>query len=170
MANLNDLKSAAEKLLPIIKDLFDRTDNGDPPPPAAGEVAAVTKLLKLVSEAGQATPMSAGHRAEALIEARGVVTEVLIQAAQHSTRLTKSQVRQLEAERIVLRDLAGLELQRTTFEPIARLLPPAKVKEFRTKLKDAEKEIKQRETAKKTLDTTVKVVIILAKIAAKVVT
>ncbi len=62
-----------------------------------------------------------------------------------------------------------MELQRTTFEPIAKLLPPARTKELRTKFKGAEKEIKTRLRAKKTLDTTVKVVIILAKIADKVV-
>lgn len=168
MADLKELKKAGEDLLPIIKDLFDRSDGGKPPPASTSELAVVNRLLKQIEQAGKSTAGDSGARAASIIAARQALTEILIQAAEHSTPLQPAQRRLIDAQRTALKDAYGLLMQRTTFDPIVQLLTPAQANDLKKSLAGAKQEIQQRQTAKKALDTTVKVVVALAKIVAKV--
>jgi uncharacterized protein YPO0396 len=167
MADLNDLKGFAEALLPILKDLFQRTAADADKVDRQSELAVIGKLRKLVEESSAPTPASLSLRSEAIVSVRNALTEVLVQAATNNAALPETTVQTIQAQRNALRNKFGLLLERTAFADIPQLLSGSEITRISAELDGANQEIQQRQKAKQTLDTIVKVTITAANIASK---
>jgi hypothetical protein len=166
MANLADLKKFGDILIPALKDIFEKAGKGNDKPDS-GVAKAVERLKKLVSEAADPTPASLAQRSEAIVATRGVLNEIIVQAASNNTPLSETTVITIQAQRNALRNQFGLLLERAAFEEIPRLLSDSDLDRFSTQLERAEQDIEDRQKAKQTVDTVVAVALIAAKIAAK---
>ena len=169
MANLNDLKTFGESLVPIVRDLVQKVVNNQQKPDTRAEDAAIAHLKKLVTEASQVTPASLEQRAAAIVSMRTSLTEILIQAATSQLSLSDTQVLTIQTQRNALRNAFGMLAEQAAFAPIATLLQPPEIAAISTDLDRARQGIQQRQAAKDILDTVVTVAIVAAKIAAKVV-
>ncbi len=168
MADLNDLIKVGKDLLPIFKDLFEFIKTDSDKTDKRPEKAVVQRLKKLVSEAQVPTRASRAERADAIGATRTALTELLIQAASSNHSLPDTTIRIIQTQRNALKNAFGLLLERAVFEDIPKLLPVSKIDQISIQLEKADEEIAHRKKAKKILDTTVKVAIAAAQIAAKV--
>lgn len=169
MANLNDLKTFGESLVPIVRDLVQKVVNDQQKPDTRAEDAAIANLKKLVTDASQVTPASLEQRAAAIVSMRTSLTEILIQAATNQISLSDTQVLTIQTQRNALRNAFGMLAEQAAFAPIATLLQPPEIAAISADLDRARQGIQQRQAAKDILDTVVTVAIVAAKIAAKVV-
>lgn len=167
MADLTDLKRFADKILPILKDLIPIVAAGAPTPDPQIVNNAIAALRKLVSESGTVTLAPAGQRAEAIIAVRGVLTDVIADAASSNVALDPTDVRTMRALWNSLGNTLGLLLEQQAVKDIPQLLSPTDITRISTDLGHADAEIKQRQQAKVTLDLIVKVVITAANLATK---
>jgi hydrogenase-4 membrane subunit HyfE len=156
MANLNDLKTFGESLVPIVRDLVQKVVNNQQKPDTRAEDAAIANL-------------SLEQRAAAIVSMRTSLTEILIQAATSQISLSDTQVLTIQTQRNALRNAFGMLAEQAAFAPIATLLQPPEIAAISTDLDRARQGIQQRQAAKDILDTVVTVAIVAAKIAAKVV-
>jgi len=167
MADLNDLKGFAEALFPLLKDLFEKTAANADKLDRQPESDAIGKLRKLVNESSAPTPASLPLRTEAIVSVRNALTEILVQAATNNAALPETTVQTIQAQRNALRNKFGLLLERTAFADIPQLLSGSEITHISAELDGADQEIQQRQKAKQTLDTIVKVAITAANIASK---
>ena len=166
MANLNDLKKFGDILIPALKDIFAKTGEGDDQP--SGDLArAIDRLKKLVSEAADLTPGSLAQRSEAIVAARGVLNEIIVQGCSNNSALPEATVLTIQAQRNALRNQFGLLLEKSVFEDIPRLLSDSDIDRFSNQLERAQKDIEHRRKAKQTVDTVVSVALLAAKLTAK---
>ncbi len=168
MANLTDLKKFSDFLIPALEGVFEKAGDGDDGP-SRGVDKALERLSKLISEAGDPTPASLAQRSEAIVAARGVLTEIMVKAASNNTPLPETTVITIQAQRNALRNQFGLLLEMSVFEDIPRLLSDSDIARFSDQLERAQEDVAARQKAKKTLDTVVSAALIAAKIAAKLV-
>ena len=166
MANLSDLKKFGEILIPALKDIFAKTREDDDQPDA-DLTRAVDRLKKFVSEAADPTPASLAHRSEAIVAARGVLNEIIVQGCTNDVPLSETTVLTIQAQRNALRNQFALLLEKSVFEDIPRLLSDSDMDRFCNQLERAQKDIEDRRKAKKTVDTVVSVALLAAKLAAK---
>ncbi|HEY3197475.1 MAG TPA: hypothetical protein VGJ57_05645 [Nitrospirales bacterium] len=166
MASLSDLKKFSEILIPALKDIFATTGEGDDRPDA-DLTRAIDRLKKLVSEAADPTPASLAQRSEAIVAARAVLNEIIIQGCTNAASLSESTVLTIQAQRNALRNQFALLLEKSVFEDIPRLLSDNDMDRFSNQLERAQKDIEDRRKAKQTVDTVVSVALLAAKLAAK---
>jgi hypothetical protein len=166
MANLTDLKKFSDSLVPalprIFKKLADGEDSSEPDLDKALE-----RLRKFIAEAGDPTPASLAQRSEAIVAARAVLNEIIVQAASNCTPLPEASVNTIQAQRNALRNQFGLLLEMSVFEDIPRLLSNSDIDRFSNQLERAQEEVAVRQKAKHTLDTVLSAAVIAAKIASK---
>ncbi len=167
MANLNDLKSVGESLLPIIRNLVKLAANNQQKANTDDEDAAIAQLRKLVIEASQTTPASIEQRAAAIVAMRTALTEILIQAATSQITLSEAQVLTIQTQRNALRNAFGLLAEQSAFDPIGTLLSQADITRISADLDQAKQGIQARKAAKAILDTVVEVAIVASQIAVK---
>jgi hypothetical protein len=166
MANLSDLKKFGEILIPALKDIFAKTGEGDDQPD--GDLTkALDRLKKLVSEAADPTPASLAQRSEAIVAARGVLNEIIVQGCSNNSTLPEATVLTIQAQRNALRNQFALLLEKSAFEDIPRLLSDSDIDRFSNQLERAQKDIEDRRKAKQTVDTVVSVALLAAKLTAK---
>src|SRR5882672_2483389 len=168
MADLSDLKSFGETLLPIIRDLVQKWTDDLQKPDTSEEDAAIGQLKKFVGEAGQETEASLEQRAAAIVAMRTALTEILIQAATNAVSLSDTQALTVQTQRNALRNAFGMLAEQSAFNPIATLLSPADITKISVDLEQARQGIQAKKTAKDILDTVVTVAIVAAQIAVKV--
>ena len=166
MANLSDLKKFSDILIPALKDIFATTGEGDDQPDA-DLTRAIDRLKKLVSEAADPTPASLAQRSEAIVAARAVLNEIIIQGCTNAASLSDSTGLTIQAQRNALRNQFALLLEKSVFEDIPRLLSDNDMDRFSNQLERAQKDIEDRRKAKQTVDTVVSVALLAAKLAAK---
>jgi hypothetical protein len=166
MANLSDLKKFSEILIPALEGVFEKANDGDDGPDR-GVGKALERLGKFVSEAGDPTPASLGQRSEAILAARGVLNEIIVQAASNNTPLPETTVITIQAQRNALRNQFGLLIEKSVFEDIPRLLSDSDIARFSDQLERAQEDVAARQKSKQTLDTVISAALIAAKIAAK---
>ena len=165
MANLSDLKKFADILVPALKDIFANVGSDDQPD--ADLTKAIDRLKKLVSEAADPTPASLAQRSEAIVAARGVLNEIIVQGCSNTAALSESTVLTIQAQRNALRNQFALLLEKSVFEDIPRLLSDSDMDRFSNQLERAQKDIEDRRKAKQTVDTVVSVALLAAKFTGK---
>jgi hypothetical protein len=166
MANLTDLKKFSEFLIPALEGIFEKAGNGDDAP-NRGIDKALERLSKLISEADDPTPASLAQRSEAIVAARAILNEIIVQAASNNTPLPETTVITIQAQRNALRNQFGLLLEKNVFEDIPRLLSDSDIARFSDQLERAQEDVAARQKAKQTVDTVISVALIAAKIASK---
>ncbi len=166
MANLTDLKKFGDFLIPALEGIFEKAGNGDVGP-NRGVGKALERLGKLVSEASEPTPAPLGQRSEAILAARGVLNEIIVQAASNNTPLPETTVITIQAQRNALRNQFALLLEESVFEDIPRLLSDSDIARFSDQLELAQEDVAARHQAKETLDTVISAALLAAKIASK---
>jgi hypothetical protein len=168
MADLNDLKTFGESLIPIVQDVVQKLVNDQQKPDTSAEDAAILQLAKFVSEAGQQTEAALEGRAAAIVAMRTALTTILMKAATNEISLSDPQALIIQTQRNALRNAFGMLAERSAFDPIAVLLPPADVTKISGDLEQARQGIQAKKTAKDILDTVVTVAVVAAQIAVKV--
>jgi hypothetical protein len=168
MADLNDLKSFAEDVEPIIQNLVKEWTASQQPVDTTSEAAAIAKLQKLMAEAGQPTGRTPEQCADALAAVNSALTEILIQAASNPIALPSTQVAIIKEQILATSDALGQLAEVSALEPLATLLPDDDIQNISKDLKAARDGIQQRKTAQAIIDTVIDVVIIASKIAVKV--
>jgi hypothetical protein len=169
MANLNDLKSFADDVTPIIQDLIKEWVANQQPPGTAAETAAIAKLQKLLAEATQPTVRTRDECADALDALDTALTEIIIQAATNTgVSLPGSKVMIIKEQILAINDALGQLAEVAALAPLATLLPQQDLAQISTDLTAAHAGIQQKQTAQAILDTVVDIVIIASKIAVKV--
>ena len=164
MANLSDLKKFADILIPALKDIF--AAEGDDQPDA-DLTKAIDRLKKILSEAADPTPASLAQRSEAIVAARGVLNEIIVQGCSNAAALSESTVLTIQAQRNAPRNQFALLLENSVFEDIPRLLSDSDMDRFSNQLERAQKDIEDRRKAKQTVDTVISVALLAAKLAGK---
>ena len=170
MADLTDLKSFGESLIPIFQDLVAKWNDDLKKPDTSEEDSAIAELQKFINQAGQPTEADLEARAGAIIALRTALTELLMKAATNQVALTEAQALTLQTQRNALRNAFGLLAEQSAFNPIASLLSPADVTRISNDLDQARAGIKAKKTAKDILDTVVTVAVVASQIAVKVAT
>ncbi len=167
MADLNDLKTFGETIVPVVRDLFDKIKTGQK---ADGQpaLAAIDRLKKLVGEAGASTPGGIGPRVAAIQAERSALTETLLSAASSATSLRDEDVRVIQLQRNALRNRMGQLIEIDVFNDIAQLLTAADIRDIGAALTRAQAEIRGRQEAKQILDVVVQVLIAAGNIATKI--
>ena len=165
MASLSDLKKFSDILTPALKDIFAKLGSDDEPDEALTK--AVNRLKKLVSEAADPTPASLAQRSDAIVAARGVLNEIIVQGCTNDAPLSETTVLTIQAQRNALRNQFALLLEKSVFEDIPRLLSDSDMDRFSNQLERAQKDIEDRRKAKQTVDTVVSVALLAAKLAGK---
>jgi hypothetical protein len=168
MADLNDLKSFADDVTPVIRDLVNQCVSNQAPD-ATGATNAVATLQELMTQADQVTPRTPGQCANALGAVYTALTEVLIQAASNpgvAIPATKAMV--IREQLLAIKSALGQLAVVVALEPFATLLPAVDIATISANLQAAREGIQQRQTAQAILNTVVDVVIIASKIAVKV--
>lgn len=170
MADLNDLKTFGQSLIPVFQDLVDKWASDVPIPDTSAEDAAIARLKNFVSQAGQSTQAALEARAGAIVAMRTALTELLMQAATNDVSLSDAQVLILQTQRNALRNAFGLLAEQSAFNPIASLLSPNDITQISGDLDQARQGIQAKNTAKDVLDTVITVAIVASQIAVKVAT
>jgi len=166
MADLNDLKTFGETIVPAVRDLFGKITTGQKADPQPA-LAAIDRLKKLVGEAGASTPGGIGPRVAAIQAERNALTETLLSAASSNTALRDEDVRVIQLQRNALRNRMGQLIEIDVFTDIAQLLTPTDIQTIGGALTRAQSEIRGRQEAKQILDVVVQVLITAGNIAAK---
>src|SRR5262249_38346994 len=115
MADLSDLKSFGESLVPIFQDLVAKWNDDLKKPDTTEEDAAIAQLQKFISQAGQPTEADLEARAGAIVALRSALTELLMKAATNQVSLTEAQALTLQTQRTALRNAFGLLAERSAF-------------------------------------------------------
>jgi len=170
MADLNDLKSFGESLIPIVQDVVQKLVKDEQKPDTNAEDAAIVQLRKFVNEAGQETEASLEQRAAAIVAMRTALTEILMKAATNEISLSETQALIIQTQRNALRNAFGMLAERSAFDSIVSLLPPADIAKISADLEQARQGIQAKQRAKDILDTIVSVAVVAAQIAVKVAT
>jgi hypothetical protein len=171
MADLNDLKSFANDVKPMIQDLVKELADSHKPPDVTAETEAIDTLKQLLAQATQSTPRTPGQCADALSQMHAALTEILIQANTNPLfALPDTQKIIIKEQRLAIEDALGQVVEIASLQPLATLLPPRDLAQISADLQAARAGIQQKKSAQAVLDTVVDVVIIASKIAVKVAT
>ncbi len=169
MADLNDLKSFADDVTPIIQELVKEWVAATQPADLSDETAVIAKLQKLMTEANMLTARTPDECAEVLEATDAALSEILIQAASNPTiAIPASQVMIIKEQILAVNDALGELAEVTALQPLATLLPQQDISDITADLNAAQTGIQQKKTAQAILDTVIDVVIIASKIAVKV--
>jgi hypothetical protein len=169
MADLKDLTKFVDDILPSVKALFSAATSGSSATPAAASsLEAIKALQKLISESGVPTPATNNEAAAAVTEVRGMLLDVLGQAAASNVALAPTDVNTINVLFTALEDRAGRLLEMAAFASIPQLISSDALLAISANVQKAEAEIRSRQQAKQILDAVVKTVIVAAQIAAKI--
>ncbi len=167
MADLNDLKALGDELIPIFEKIFDLPDLDTKIAGDTAEAAAVSRLQKVTAEANQPTAGELLERAEAVIAAKEVLTEIIVQASNAPDSIPKTKLRIVEAQHTALGASFGRLLELSAFSAIPSLLNQDEIKTIEEDLEKAGQEITQRQKAKQYLDLFVDLALTGGKIASR---
>jgi predicted nucleic acid-binding protein len=168
MADLKDLPKFVDDILPSVKALFSAAAIGGSAVPAAtSSLEALKSLQKLISQSGVPTPATNSETAAAVTMVRGVLLDVLGQAAASNVALASTDVNTINVLFTALEDRAGRLLEMAAFASIPQLISRDALVAISANVQQAEAEIRSRQQAKEILDAVVKTVIVAAQIAAK---
>jgi hypothetical protein len=170
MASLTDLREYGEEIVPIIKDLFSKDADKQTTLTENKAVRDVfSKPQKLADEASKKTPAGIEEIAASITAIRHALTEILLQAASSSTPLPETQVTLIQAQRNALRNKFALLIEEDVFEPIAKLMTEKDRERIEKQIAKVDEEIADKRRAKVLLDASIKMTILLAKIAIAIV-
>ena len=172
MADLNDLKGFAAEIGPVLKQLFELLDEGgaevtDETITAAEK--AIERFESLLDEAGRQTAAPCEERLAAIVAVRGAVINVRDLALTHEVALSDAQRDQLKRLTRELRLAVDELIEECVSTPITRLITQGDLQRFRRAAGQAREEIAERRRAKQALDVTIKLVVVAANVAAKLV-
>ncbi len=170
MADLADLKTVGEELVPLIRDLFTRARTDAIKQNRSGEAAVISRLRKLNSEARTTTQASLNERLGAMVANHTALTEVLIEAAASGSVVDEAEMHAVRVQRRSLDDAIGDLLVREAFDPINKLLSKTTVDAIEDTLKKADDDIAAKQEAKAILDNIIHVATTSANIVTKLAT
>ena len=168
MADLNDLKSFADDVTPVIQDVVHQWITNTQPADGTAATAAIATLQKLMAEATQATPRTPGQCSNVLGATDTALTEILIQAASNpGVAIPATKVVIIREQLLAITSALGQLAVVTALAPLATLLPSADIASISANLQAARDAIQQKKTAQAILNTMVDVVILASKVAVK---
>lgn len=168
MADLKDLTKFVADILPCVKALFSAAASGNSAAPAAASsLEAIKALQKLISQSDVPTPTTHIEAAAAVTAVRGMLLDVLGQAAASNVALAQTDVNMINVLFTALGDRAGRLLEMAALASIPQLISSDALAAISANVQQAEAEIRSRQQAKQILDAVVKTVIVAAQIAVK---
>src|SRR5215469_4421967 len=161
MSNLQDLEKFVDDILPSFKELLSAVTSGANTAKAKTDsLDAVAALQKLISESSQPTAATNVQAAAAVTDVRGLLLNVLSQAAASNVALVETDVNTINVLFTALEDRAGRLLEIAAFAGIPRLISANDLVTISANIRQAEADIKARQQAKQILDAVVKTVIL----------